>query len=338
MKKKKRIIKGICITLLIFFSLGIIGSFSYYTYITHSVALNTEKLEQTKSISNLKVYDVNLEEIKATSSSFIPISKLSKNTKNAFISAEDKRFYSHNGLDYIRIGGAILSNLKSKSFSEGASTISQQLIKNTQLSNEKTIKRKLKEIKLTKQLEDKYSKDEILEMYLNNIYFGNGCYGLENAAKHYFSKSATELTLAESALLASTINAPSVYDIENNYEKANERKNLIIELMLKNKKINEEESIAAKQETPVLNISKLSSNNFLYSQILNEARKILGATENSISNSGYKIYTSINKTLCDEINKLTSNYNIETSPDISTMLCDLLSITIVDMSGEVSIL
>ena len=95
MKKTKKILKSLCIILLIFFSLGIIGSFSYYTFITHSVALNTEKLKQTKLSSTLKIYDSNLEEIKPTTSSFIPISKLSSNTKNAFISAEDKRFYSH---------------------------------------------------------------------------------------------------------------------------------------------------------------------------------------------------------------------------------------------------
>jgi penicillin-binding protein 2A len=241
MKKIKKFLKVSFVVLLIFFSAGIIGSFSYFTLVTHSISLDTNKLEEAKSVSNLKVFDCNLEEIKPTTSAFIPISKLSSHTKNAFISAEDKRFYKHGGLDFVRIGGAIISNLKTKSFSEGASTISQQLIKNTQLSNEKTIKRKLKEFKLTKQLENKYSKDEILEMYLNNIYFGNGCYGIENASQHYFSKSATNLTLAESALLASTINAPSIYDIENNYEKAIERKNLIIDLMLENKKINDEE-------------------------------------------------------------------------------------------------
>ena len=165
------------------------------------------------------MFDCNGTSIKPTSENHISIKKLSSNTKNAFICAEDKRFYTHKGIDFVRIGGAVVSNLKSKSFSQGASTISQQLIKNTHLSNEKTLKRKLKEIKLTKQLEKNYSKNDILELYLNNIYFGNGCYGIENASMHYFGKSAKNLTLAESALLAATINAPSVYDIENNQEK-----------------------------------------------------------------------------------------------------------------------
>lgn len=334
MKKIKKFLKVSFVVLLIFFSAGIIGSFSYFTIVTHSISLDTNKLEEAKSVSNLKVFDCNLEEIKPTTSAFIPISKLSSHTKNAFISAEDKRFYKHGGLDFVRIGGAIISNLKTKSFSEGASTISQQLIKNTQLSNEKTIKRKLKEFKLTKQLENKYSKDEILEMYLNNIYFGNGCYGIENASQHYFSKSATNLTLAESALLASTINAPSIYDIENNYEKAIERKNLIIDLMLENKKINDEEATQAKSESPTLNISKLSSNNFLFSQILNEAHTILNLPENSFNNSSYKIYTSLDKKLCDEISKQTSNYKIESSPDITTIVIDNKSHGIVCATGK----
>ena len=334
MKKIRKVIKVSLVILLVFFSAGIIGSFSYYQVITHSILLDTQKLEETKSVSNLKVYDCNLEEIKPTTSAFISISKLSSNTKNAFISAEDKRFYKHGGLDFVRIGGAIISNLKTRSFSEGASTISQQLIKNTQLSNEKTIKRKLKEFKLTKQLENKYSKDEILEMYLNNIYFGNGCYGIENASNHYFSKSAANLTLAEAALLASTINAPSIYDIENNYEKTITRKNLIIDLMLENKKINEDEATLAKTESPKLNISKLSSNNFLFSQIINEAHNLLNLPENSFNNSNYKIYTSINKQLCDEINKQTSNYKIESSPDITTIVVDNKTHGIISVTGK----
>lgn len=334
MKKIRKVIKASLVILLVFFSAGIIGSFSYYKVITHSISLDTQKLEETKSVSNLKVYDCNLEEIKPTTSAFISISKLSSNTKNAFISAEDKRFYKHGGLDFVRIGGAIISNLKTRSFSEGASTISQQLIKNTQLSNEKTIKRKLKEFKLTKQLENKYSKDEILEMYLNNIYFGNGCYGIENASNHYFSKSAANLTLAEAALLASTINAPSIYDIENNYEKTITRKNLIIDLMLENKKINEDEATLAKTESPKLNISKLSSNNFLFSQIISEAHNLLNLPENSFNNSNYKIYTSINKQLCDEINKQTSNYKIESSPDITTIIIDNKTHGIISVTGK----
>ena len=333
MKKIKKTLKIVSITLIIIFSLILIGSISYYTFTTHSISLDQSKLNSFET-NTLKIYDSNLEEIKPTTKSYIPISKLSSKTISAFISAEDKRFYSHNGLDYKRIAGAIVSNIKTKSFSQGASTISQQLIKNTQLSNEKTINRKLKEIKLTRELENKYSKSEILEMYLNNIYFGNGCYGIENAAEHYFGKSSTDLSLSESALLAGTINAPSVYDIENNFEKANERKNLILSLMHKYGKISNEEFESATLETPELNLSKISSDNFLYSQIINEAHSILKLPENSLNNSSYKIYTHINKSFCDEINKITDSYTIESNPNKLTIVINNKTHGIVSITGK----
>ena len=137
--------------------------------------------------------------------------ELSAHTKNAFIASEDKTFYSHHGLNYGRMAKALIKNIASFSFKEGASTISQQLIKNTHLSNDKTVKRKLKEIRLTKQLERAYSKDEILEMYLNTIYFGHSCYGLQSAAHFYFGKNAEDLDLNESATLAGLLSSPNNY-------------------------------------------------------------------------------------------------------------------------------
>ena len=128
------------------------------------------------------------------------------------IAKEDKRFYSHNGIDLVRIAGAFKNNIKSGSFSEGGSTITQQLIKNTHLSQEKTIRRKLNEIKLSLELEKYYSKDEILNTYLNSIYFGNNIYGIAGASSFYFNKNTTELSLAESAILSGLISAPSLYN------------------------------------------------------------------------------------------------------------------------------
>ena len=146
MKKIKKILKIVFVLIIIGLSVGLVGSISYYKITTNGISLNTEKLKILNPSQNLKIYDSNFNEIKPNSISYIKLSKLSSDTQNAFICAEDKRFYKHNGIDLIRIGGAIISNIKSKSFSEGASTISQQLIKNTQLTSEKTIKRKLKEI------------------------------------------------------------------------------------------------------------------------------------------------------------------------------------------------
>lgn len=318
------------------FFASIVFSASFYISTTHGVSLDNKKLEKTIKSNSFQIIDANGKQLSSSNDSYISVSKLSSNTTNAFICAEDKRYYKHKGLDYIRIGGAILSNLKTKSFSEGASTISQQLIKNTQLSSEKTIKRKLKEFKLTKELEKKYSKNQILEMYLNNIYFGNGCYGIENATKHYFNKSASKLTLAESALLAGTINAPSVYNISNHTDKAIDRRNLILSLMKKYGKISEREYSDAIAEKVNLNLTELNFTSASYSRILEEACKILKTTENSLKSKNIKIYTSINQKLQNDISKIVSNYSkqLPKNAKTATIIIDKNSGGIISVTGS----
>ncbi len=334
MKKIKKISKVIVISLSIVFSLLVVSAVSFYHVVTKGVSLNNEKLE--KSISQtLKIYDKNSNEINLANHAIVNIKELSSHTINAFVCTEDKRFYSHNGVDYIRIGGAIISNLKSKSFSEGASTISQQLIKNTLLSNEKTIKRKLKEFKLARALEKQYSKAEILEMYLNNIYFGNGNYGIENASIYYFGKSASSLTISESALLAGTINAPSVYDIQNNTEKAIERRNLILSIMQNADKITDKEYNQAINEPVNLNITKVSNNNYMFNEILKESSKILGLTENELKNQDIEIYTNYDSNTANSIvNLIKTNYQDVKDLNIATFIIDNETNTIISVSGN----
>lgn len=312
----------------------LLSCIGYYFAVTYSVSLQKDKLENLAN-SSLMVYDVNEIQITPSSQSYISVSDLNQHTIDAFVSAEDKRFYSHHGIDYLRIGSAMLTNIKTRSFSEGASTISQQLIKNTHLSNEKTINRKLKEIKLTKQLEKNYSKNEILEMYLNNIYFGGGAYGIENASTHYFGKSASKLTIAESALLAGTINAPGIYDIQNNPNKALERRNLILKLMKNQDKIDSTEYENAIAEELNLNLTKLSNSNYVYNEIIKEACKVLKKSENEIKNNNIKIYTYFDSNLNNEIqNKVNSNYDLDKNIDVSTIVIDNETNGIVSMSGS----
>lgn len=334
MKKLKKALKTIFIIAVICFSVVTIGSICFYKATTQGISLDTDKLQVLSPSNSLKIYNSSLDEIKPSTVSYVKLSKLSSNTKNAFLCAEDKRFYKHKGLDYIRIGGALVSNIKSASFSEGASTISQQLVKNTQLSNEKTIKRKLKEIKLTKELENKYTKDEILELYLNNIYFGNGCYGIENASKHYFGKPANQLSLAESALLAGSINAPSFYDIESNLERAINRRNLILNLMQKYNKINGDELQQALNEAPNLNLKDISSNLSLYNLTIKKACKILNLTENQLRSSNYKIYTSIDDKLLSLANNTLKSYPV-TNAASTTIILDNKSHSILAIGGNV---
>ncbi len=322
MKKIKKILKIIFLTTVGVLGVTLLSGLGYYFSVTHAVNLQKDKLENL-SASSLVVYDKNNQQIIPSSEAYISVENLPTYTIDAFVSAEDKRFYSHHGIDYLRVGGAIATNLKTRSFSQGASTISQQLIKNTHLSSEKTINRKLKEYKLTKQLEKNYEKNEILEMYLNNIYFGNGCYGIENASIHYFGKSASELTLAESALLAGTINAPGIYDIQNRTSKATERRNLILGLMKSQGKITNKEYNSAVSMPVSLNLTKLSGNNFLYNEIIEEACKHLKKSENEIKNSGIKIYTYFDTELNNEISdQMDSNYNLDSDIASACIIID----------------
>ena len=228
--KKSLVITGFISSILLIVSIFLI--FLSYILTKNTVLDHTKLIKTTQTI---EIYSANGNLIDKKSSGiggeYVKLNNLKNYTKNAFIAIEDRRYYSHNGIDLKRILGASLKNLKSMSFKEGASTISQQLIKNTHLSNEKTLKRKLNEIKLAISLENNYSKDEILELYLNTIYFGKGAYGIEDAAKTYFNKSASNLTLNESAMLAGIIKSPSTYSPLNNYDLALNRKNLVLKAM-----------------------------------------------------------------------------------------------------------
>lgn len=175
-------------------------------------------------------------------------SEFSTTLKNAFIAVEDKNFYKHKGLDYKRIIKAALVNVKNMSFKQGASTISQQLVKNTHLTNEKTLSRKITEIKLTKILEKKFSKDEIITAYLNTIYFGENTFGIIDAAKHYFDKTVEELSLSETAVLAGIISAPTLYNPNTDLAAAKKRRNLVINKMYEQGYITSKERIDALNE------------------------------------------------------------------------------------------
>src|SRR5699024_6642904 len=158
------------------------------------------------------------------------------------VSIEDKRFYKHNGVDFRRILKAVLANIKHGWGSEGGSTISQQVIKRSVLSSEKTLERKVQEAWLAIELEREYSKDEILELYLNNVYLGNGLYGIKTASKSYFSKDIKDLNLSQMATLAGLPNALSLDDPIKDPEIAKQRRNKVVQSMVNNKIITEEEA------------------------------------------------------------------------------------------------
>ncbi len=261
----------------------------YCSIIVADVKLDESKLVNLERGINFYDNEGNMIEEQSGGVSVTDIKDIPEHVKNAFIAVEDKRFYSHKGVDYKGFLRAMLNNIKSFSFKEGASTISQQLIKNTHLSNKKTIKRKLSEMKLARLLEKKYSKEEILEKYLNTIYFGEGCYGITAASRYYFNKTPQELSINESAMLAAVIKAPSVYSPYKNEEKSNDRKKFVLNKMYEQNFITENQYSTCTAEK-IKTESEHGDTPFDY---IGYVKKELGGIMDSLAYSGKKfnVYT-----------------------------------------------
>ncbi len=162
----------------------------------------------------------------------VPLAKMSPNLIHAVVSVEDQRFYEHSGVDAVRVAAAVLRNLQERRRAEGGSTITQQLARQAFLTRDKTYRRKLQEIILAAYIEKMYEKDEILELYLNKVYFGDGLYGVEAASRGYFGKPASDLNVAEAALLAGLIQSPSSYAPSVNLDRAVARRNVVLQAMV----------------------------------------------------------------------------------------------------------
>ena len=255
----------------------------------------------------------------------ISLSNLKPHTLNAFIAIEDKRFYEHNGYDLKRIVKASLVNLKNRSKTEGASTITQQLVKNILLNSEKTYSRKFKEILLSIKTEKNFSKEEILNMYLNSIYFGSNAYGIENASNLYFDKSAIDLTINESAILAGIIKSPVYYSPINHPDRCCKRKNLVLQEMCKNGYISQEE-LEENKLLPIATCSKRNSYDNSYNQqAIIEACDLLNITEKELLRKGLKIYTYMDDTI---------QQNVQNAVLDSSFANDKLSV-VADNNGKV---
>lgn len=238
-----------------------------------------------------------------------PLSDIPDTVRNAFIAAEDQRFYDHSGISVRRILGALVSNLRTRSYSQGASTITQQLIKLTHLSSSKTLSRKAQEAVLALQLEKKLSKDEILECYLNTIYFGRGAYGIGSAAKTYFDKEVAELTLAEAALLAGVIKAPSTYAPHLNSEKSISRRDYVLSEMEKCGFITAQQLAQARQESLQLAQNELSGDRYgwFMDSVLEEASARFSMSIDEVLCAGYSIHTAFEPALQDAADRLFSD-------------------------------
>lgn len=293
--KKSSPIKMILIMVLAFFLASIVILKVYLASLPPIANLETFKPNIVT-----KIYSSDDEIIKTfTAYRFekVGINEVPENLKNAVIATEDKNFYHHQGYDMFGLIRSTFVNLKAGKVVQGASTITQQLARILFLSNEKTFDRKIKEIIISARIEKTISKDQILEMYLNNVYLGSGAYGVAGASTIYFNKPIKSLTLAECALIAGLPQAPSVYSPYNNMELAKERRSQVLNRMYKMRYITKQEYEQAEAEPVNLNpnpsIYTLNRAPYFVDYVMEELDS-LGFDETEISQGGYKVVTTLN--------------------------------------------
>ena len=303
MKKLIVITKAI---LLIFFTIIIIiSSFYVYAYITPKTNIYTN--------DSIIYYDINENNIfEYSNNNYVKLEDISDHVKEAIVSVEDKNFYKHNGFDMLRIIKALMINIKSREIKQGASTISQQYIKNLYLTFDKTWERKIEEAFLTIELETHYTKDEILEGYLNTIDFGAGNYGIKEASNYYFNKEPKDLTLEEATIIVGIPKNPSYYNPITNYEVSKNRQYDVLYTMYKNNYIEKEEieKIHNKQLSFHGKYTKqeLSSVHYYKDAVLKELQNIDIIPKSIKDYQKLNIYTNLN---IDVQKNLENNINNE---------------------------
>ena len=238
----------------------------------------------------------------------IPLEKISPNLIKAVLSVEDQRFYEHSGIDFVRIAAAAVRNVELGRRAEGGSTITQQLARQSLLTRDKTFKRKVKEAILAAHIEQEYSKNDILEMYLNKVYLGSGFYGVEAASRGYFGKPASELTVPEAALLAGLIQSPSSYAPTGNLDRAIARRNVVLQTMVSSGAIsNQQYEQAKKAPVHLTNGLEVDETFGLYfkEQVQKELVDRFGWTR--VLEGGLRVYTTIDPALQQAAEKIVED-------------------------------
>ena len=332
----------------------------YHDYLEGTPELDLSLLDQHSMVSEIYDRDGNLLTEYGTVENvrWVKLEDCPQRLLDAFICIEDERFYYHNGFDIKRLLSAVWGQL-TKTSHHGASTITQQLIKNVYLTPEVSYKRKVQEIYLAYQLEQKLDKDQILEYYINKIYFGDLSYGVGAAAEDYFDKDVKELTLRECAMIAGVTNSPTYYNPrfaeDEEMSAANGRADTVLYTMYRNKKITEEEYEAALNEPLVIAPRKYAElydypyfieyaiDNVASKMILEDGNEVNDETlkekKEEIKNGGYKIYTTIDTAIQDELDKDIANYtNYPVSRDgsetqVSAVIIDQHTGEVVAMCG-----
>ncbi|MEH7222720.1 PBP1A family penicillin-binding protein [Bacillus sp. JJ1566] len=237
--------------------------------------------------------------------------KIPPHVIQAVIAIEDRRFYKHPGVDYIGIFRALFRNLKAGEIVEGGSTITQQLTKNVFLTHEQTLKRKIEEFFLAQKIERTFSKEKIIEMYLNQIYFGEGAWGIKNAARTYFGKEVNDLTVSEGAILAGLIKSPSRMNPLIDQEKSLNRRNLVLAMMEEEGYLTSNQVKEAKAQEMVFKGRQLDPYEGKYpyyvDHIIEEAIEKYGLTQNEVMSGGLEIYTELDPHMQESVENIYKN-------------------------------
>ena len=324
--KKLKFIK-IILTLIIICTITY-GGIYLYAWCSPKLAISSSK--------SYYFYDINDNLITGTDE-WISYEFINENIINATIAIEDRHFFSHQGFDYLRIAKALYNNIKSGTKSEGASTITQQYAKNLYLDFDKTWERKINEAWLTIRLETHYSKEEILEGYLNTINYG-GIFGVENASKYYFGKSASDLSLAEASMLAGIPNRPSEYSPFVNFEAAKERQKIVLNSMERDGYITEEQAENAYNEELIFDDKNDTDelNSLLYYQdaVMSELTSIESIPSSLLKTGGLKIYTNFDYKAQAAIENAIAN-NIENDIQVASVIINPSDGSILGLVGGV---
>ena len=270
---------------------------------------------KTADVKNLKnrlerttvIYDRNKQSagsLYAQKGTYVNLDRISKNVPNAVLSTEDRNFYKEHGFSIKGLGRAGFLLVKNKLLhrdyiSGGGSTITQQLVKNAFLTQQQTFSRKAREIFIAIEVENQYSKNEILTMYLNNAYFGHGVWGVQDAAKRYFNENASELTVPQAATLAGMLTSPGIYDPIDHPAATKQRRNLVLQLMVENHKLTQTQANQYKQ-TPLATSNGYAPSDtykypYFFDAVIAEAESKYDISEKDIMNNGYKIYTTLDQ-------------------------------------------
>ncbi|MDZ5473221.1 PBP1A family penicillin-binding protein [Bacillus sp. 31A1R] len=317
-KKSKGLVKKTFLTLVVLGIVGMLAGVATFAFMVKDAPKLDEKL--LKDPISSEVFDMDKEtitEIGSVKRDYVDYEDIPKMVENAFIAVEDSRFYQHNGIDVIRLGGAVIANITDGFGSEGASTITQQVVKNSFLSHEKTISRKAQEAWLSFQLERKYTKQEIFEMYVNKIWMAAGGHGVATAAKVYYGKELDELTLAEAALLAGMPQSPANYNPFEYPEKAEKRRNIVLTLMNRHGFITKEELEEAKSVDVVSTLVKEEdrpTGDIPYDAFIGQVIKEIKKKYPDLNpfSDGLKIYTTLDRKAQDHVeNLLAGNAGVQ---------------------------